>query len=144
MTRYRGGEEIEIATFFQFQAFPEFGYRHGEITHSDIRFIDASKSGFQFALVHRGGLLNDKTTARKVADIAVGHEQMAVFVELGDLEPLFEQSETARFHNRDIRLENVTGGRFFCDTASDVTKVASPCYSIRNLKHLIVVHTLEL
>ncbi len=74
MTRYRGGKEIEIATFFQFQAFPEFGYRHGEITHGDIRFIDASKSGFQFALVHRSGLLDDETTARKVADIAVGNE----------------------------------------------------------------------
>ena len=143
MTRYRGGEEIKIATFFQFQAFPEFGYRHREITHSDIRFIDASKSGFQFALVHRGGLLDEKTTAREIADIDVGHEQMTVFIDLGDLEPLFEQSETARFHNRDIRLENVTGGRFFCDIAGGVTKEPSPCYMIRNLKHLIVVHTKE-
>ena len=141
MTRYRSGKEIEIATFFQFQAFPEFGYRHGEITHSDIRFIDASKSGFQFALVHRGGLLDEKTTAREIADIAVGHEQMAVFVELGDLEPLFEQSETARFHNRRIRLEKVSL-RAHGDRHSDLrdATLIEPVTLI-SLKHLIVVHT---
>ena len=74
MTRYCGGEEIKIATFFQFQAFPEFGYRHREITYSDIRFIDASKSGFQFTLVHRSGFFDGEPTAREVADVDIGHE----------------------------------------------------------------------
>ena len=68
------GEKIEVAAFFQFQALSEFGYRHGEIAHGDIGAFDACESGFQFALVHRSGLLDDETTAWKVADIAVGNE----------------------------------------------------------------------
>ena len=85
---HRGGKEVEIATVFQFQALSQFSYRHREVAHSDAGSVDASEDGFQFAFVHRAGFLDDEATAREIADIVVGNEQMAVLIKLGNIEAL--------------------------------------------------------
>ena len=100
-----GGEEVEIAPVFQLQALPQLGHRHGEITHGDIGSVDASEGGFQFTLVHRSGLLDDETTAWEIADIMVGHKQMAVLIELLHAELLLQRCEATGFHDGGIGLE---------------------------------------
>ena len=107
IARDGGGEEIEIAPVFQFQALPQFGDRHGEVAHGDVGSVDAGEGGFQFTLVHRSGLLDDETTAWEIADIMVGNKQMAVPIQLLHAKPLLQRCETSRFHDGGIGLEEI-------------------------------------
>ena len=59
------GENIHLATVFQFESFPQVGYCQGEVSGGYIGFIDARKCLFKFVFVHGADAVDDESSARE-------------------------------------------------------------------------------
>ena len=65
------GENIHLAAIFQFEPFPQVGYRQGEVSGGYIGFIDARKCLFKFAFVHGADAVDDESSAREALYLLV-------------------------------------------------------------------------
>ena len=98
-------EDIHVTAILKLQSFAEFCHRHGEVAHGDVRVADTRQGFLQIALVHGSDFVDDKTTAREILDVLVGHKQMAIILQRADAKTLRELGEAACLHDRGIGLK---------------------------------------
>ena len=86
-----GGENVCVASVFQFETFSQFLCGEREIADSHIRLANAVKCTFQLFLVHGRNGCYDKTSAGKKGGFIDGNEKIGVLANLADAVSLTEQ-----------------------------------------------------